>query len=210
MAAGDSGRVAGLDPTFLTHFEAMRAAALARHGIRVTVVAGFRTHDEQWRLWRLYLSGQGNLAAYPGTSNHEARPPAGTGFAIDMAPNVDVEPRLVPLLAEFGLCLPVKPPRSRQWEPWHVEPCWIQPRTSPEYRPRPPLGPTPPPAAQEDDDMPLNDADKAWIRQAISADNEAWAKHVMNHINGTGDSIVKRLADGFLVALGNAVKLIKG
>ncbi len=143
MAPGDTGRLAGLDPEFMRHFEAFRAAALGRHSIRVQVVSGFRTRAEQETLYALYRAGRGNVAAPPGTSRHES------GRAIDMDPDVDEAPALRPLLDEFGLCLPV---RSPQWEPWHVEPCWTQPRTSPLYRPQPVLdaGPLPTPLREVD------------------------------------------------------------
>jgi D-alanyl-D-alanine carboxypeptidase len=39
----------------------------------------YRTYAEQQYFWNLYRSGRGNLAAYPGTSNH------GWGTAVDVA-----------------------------------------------------------------------------------------------------------------------------
>jgi peptidoglycan hydrolase-like protein with peptidoglycan-binding domain len=44
------------------------------------VVSAYRTLSKQWELWNLYRSGRGNLAAYPGTSNH------GWGLAVDLTP----------------------------------------------------------------------------------------------------------------------------
>jgi hypothetical protein len=41
-------------------------------------VSAYRTYDEQVYFWDLYQSGQGNLAAAPGTSNH------GNGTAVDI------------------------------------------------------------------------------------------------------------------------------
>lgn len=41
--------------------------------------SAYRSYEEQQYFWNLYQSGQGNLAAYPGTSNH------GWGKAIDLA-----------------------------------------------------------------------------------------------------------------------------
>ena len=41
--------------------------------------SAYRSYAEQQYFWNLYQSGQGNLAAYPGTSNH------GWGKAVDLA-----------------------------------------------------------------------------------------------------------------------------
>jgi hypothetical protein len=41
--------------------------------------SAYRSYEEQLYFWNLYQSGKGNLAAYPGTSNH------GWGKAIDLA-----------------------------------------------------------------------------------------------------------------------------
>jgi peptidoglycan hydrolase-like protein with peptidoglycan-binding domain len=41
--------------------------------------SSYRTYDEQVEFWNLYISGRGNLAARPGTSNH------GWGLAVDLA-----------------------------------------------------------------------------------------------------------------------------
>lgn len=60
-------------------FNAMSQAAQQRWGRPITVVAGYRTLERQWYFWHLYQSGQGNLAAYPGSSNH------GWGLAVDLA-----------------------------------------------------------------------------------------------------------------------------
>jgi hypothetical protein len=56
--------------------------------------------------------------------------------------------------------------------------------------------------------MALSDADKAWIKAAIAADNEAWSRHLMNHVNGVGDSVVRRLAEGTLAAVTRATAKI--
>lgn len=42
-------------------------------------LGSYRTYSQQVYLWQLYRSGRGNLAAYPGTSNH------GWGLAVDFA-----------------------------------------------------------------------------------------------------------------------------
>lgn len=60
-------------------FNAMSNDAYSRWGSHITVVAGYRDINRQWYFWNLYQSGRGNLAAYPGTSNH------GWGLAVDLA-----------------------------------------------------------------------------------------------------------------------------
>lgn len=52
----------------------------AKAGLRPTGSrSSYRTYEDQQYFYNLYLSGQGNLAAYPGTSNH------GWGNAVDLA-----------------------------------------------------------------------------------------------------------------------------
>lgn len=53
-------------------------AAAKRAGVSLSVTSGFRTMAEQKRLYALYLSGRGNLAARPGYSNHQG------GISIDV------------------------------------------------------------------------------------------------------------------------------
>jgi hypothetical protein len=60
-------------------FNAMSAESRRRWGRSITVVSAYRTYDKQVQLWNLYRSGRGNLAAYPGSSNH------GWGLAIDLS-----------------------------------------------------------------------------------------------------------------------------
>ena len=52
--------------------------AAARDGVYLQLNSGFRTHDEQIRLYRMYRNGTGNLAAPPGYSAHQ------DGTAIDV------------------------------------------------------------------------------------------------------------------------------
>lgn len=52
--------------------------AAHRAGVSLSAVSGFRSMAEQRRLYQLYLSGQGNLAAPPGYSNHQG------GVAVDL------------------------------------------------------------------------------------------------------------------------------
>jgi hypothetical protein len=53
-------------------------AAARRAGVSIRVVSGFRTMEEQRRLYALYKAGRGNLAAPPGYSNHQS------GHALDL------------------------------------------------------------------------------------------------------------------------------
>lgn len=52
--------------------------AAASVGIQLVPASAFRTKEEQERLYKLYLAGQGNLAAPPGFSNHQ------NGRAVDL------------------------------------------------------------------------------------------------------------------------------
>lgn len=60
-------------------FDAMVAAA-KQDGVNITITSGFRSRAEQERLYAAYKNGTGNLAAKPGTSNHES------GDALDLGP----------------------------------------------------------------------------------------------------------------------------
>lgn len=53
-----------------------------RHGVWITPTgpnSSYRTYEAQLYFWDLYRSGRGNVAAFPGTSNH------GWGLAVDVA-----------------------------------------------------------------------------------------------------------------------------
>lgn len=75
-----TGGVKGSDPGegCLTHEAAAAWNAMAvkiheERGVWIGVsgsVSAYRPLAVQWYFWNLYRSGQGNLAAYPGTSNH--------------------------------------------------------------------------------------------------------------------------------------------
>lgn len=58
-------------------YKAMEAAA-RRDGLDLNLISGFRTMDEQRRLYAAYKNGTGNLAARPGYSNHQ------NGRALDL------------------------------------------------------------------------------------------------------------------------------
>lgn len=98
------GKVGGLNPKFLSALAAFNKAA----GGRFSVISGLRTRAEQERLYALYLSGRGNLAAKPGTSRHE------TGDAADLSPSSARDTHGA-LAKKFGLHFPVP------GEAWHVE-----------------------------------------------------------------------------------------
>lgn len=59
-------------------FQKMAADFRNATGGNLTINEGWRSYDEQVRLYNLFMSGQGNVAARPGTSNH------GAGNAVDM------------------------------------------------------------------------------------------------------------------------------
>lgn len=63
-------------------FNAMNAESIRRFGVTLRPlgpVSSYRSLAAQQYFWSLYRSGRGNLAAYPGTSNH------GEGLAVDLA-----------------------------------------------------------------------------------------------------------------------------
>lgn len=99
---GGGGNVTGLLP------RVKAALAWARsHGWTGGVNSGFRSRAEQAALYAAYLNGTGNLAAPPGSSNHEG------GEAIDVS---DTE--------GFARAMASAPPGARLFrrvpgEPWH-------------------------------------------------------------------------------------------
>lgn len=99
----------GVDARLVAAFNAMAAASPYPLGVS----SGFRSRDEQQRLYDAYLRGEGNLAAKPGSSNHES------GFAIDIkypGENRGAAAEWVRAnAARFGLVLPVR------GEDWHLE-----------------------------------------------------------------------------------------
>ncbi len=62
------GDLDGLDPGLRAGLEQVAE----RLGKQIDVVSGHRSYDEQAALYQKYLNGTGNLAARPGTSNHES------------------------------------------------------------------------------------------------------------------------------------------
>ena len=120
-----------VDVSLVDPFAARLLGLLEHFGGRVLIVSGRRSWGEQQVLWLAYLAG-GNLAARPGTSNHEH------GVAADLRIVGDVTWRTVHAEAEIrGLRFPLP------GEAWHVEvdPAWQ------------PLPEEPEDMAMSDDDM---------------------------------------------------------
>lgn len=86
-------------------FDSMVAAA-ARDGVSLQITSGMRTRAEQQRLYDLYKAGKGNIAARPGTSNHEK------GEAIDFANSPGAWAWLKKNAPRFGF-------HNFPPEPWH-------------------------------------------------------------------------------------------
>lgn len=103
-----TGDVEGLDPKLLD-----RLAQLGeRMGEKLQIISGHRSRQEQEVLYQKYLNGTGNLAAKPGSSNHES------GNAADVnigGVSLQKNAKAARLAAELGLSFPVP------GEPWHVE-----------------------------------------------------------------------------------------
>lgn len=95
-------------------FSIARARVRDELGLTVYVISGYRFYDEQLRLYQLWLAGRGNLAAAPGSSNHER------GLAMDLGivgrqTSVRSDHRAAAIFYELGLVFPVRT------EDWHVE-----------------------------------------------------------------------------------------
>lgn len=100
--------------TVLTHYR--------RTGGQFRVNSGRRTLKEQWRLYRLYKAGKGNLAAYPNPGAPHIRY-GRANHAIDVdnlahATNRTTAPeRMLRWLTSNG----VQASRPVPGEPWHIE-----------------------------------------------------------------------------------------
>ena len=86
-------------------FDRLDAAAKAA-GIDLQFTSAYRSYDEQVRLWNLYQSGQGNIAARPGQSNHQS------GTAIDFTNTPGAWAWLKANAPKFGF-------HNFPPEPWH-------------------------------------------------------------------------------------------
>ncbi len=100
----------GLNARFARRLQRMRRDARSR-GSRITVNDGWRSYDEQFRLWkqakRKYgFDGASKWVAPPGCSNHQR------GYAADLGGDLALAHQLAP---KYGLVFPMA------HEPWHVE-----------------------------------------------------------------------------------------
>jgi len=101
-----------LDPAAANAWNAMRQASLAQYGIDLYPdgpLSAYRTYEQQAQLYDLYLSGQGPLAAPPGTSAHER------GVAVDVA-----EPVMRQIIDEIGAQYGWAKTADAPHEWWHV------------------------------------------------------------------------------------------
>jgi hypothetical protein len=94
-------------------FNAMNVESRAKYGVELRPtgsMSSYRSFSQQQYLYNLYLSGNGNLAAIPGTSNH------GLGIAVDFA-----TPQMRSIVDSIG----AKYGWSKSWsdapsEWWHI------------------------------------------------------------------------------------------
>jgi LysM repeat protein len=93
------------------NWNAMRQASLNTYGIDLYPAgpySAYRSYGQQLYLYNLYLSGQGSLAAPPGTSSHEY------GAALDLA-----DPSMANVIDQIGAAYGwAKTEASSEW--WHV------------------------------------------------------------------------------------------
>jgi hypothetical protein len=97
-----------IDSSIAPNFDSMVSAARA-DGINLQIRSGHRSRAQQERLYAAYRNGTGNLAARPGTSNHER------GQAIDFRRTPGAFDWLARNAERFGF-------RNLPGEPWHYSP----------------------------------------------------------------------------------------
>lgn len=137
---GDRGYVEQVDDELWERHSRARIRLREEHGLVINVASGWRSTDAQRVLYECYLArvrtgkcpcGSCNLAAPPGSSNHER------GLALDLSPG----PRSIPIARavyyEEGIYFPVVP------EDWHAE---LVPNRKPLPAPAP--APTLPPQSE--------------------------------------------------------------
>ena len=90
-------------------FRAMAKSA-RKAGVQLKIRSGFRTYEQQKKLYTAYQQGRGNLAAPPGESDHE------NGRALDLElSDPDARGWLAKHAASYGFR------RTVGGEPWHWE-----------------------------------------------------------------------------------------
>jgi uncharacterized membrane protein len=97
-----------LDSSIVANFDSMVAAA-KKDGVSLEISSGHRSRAEQEKLYAAYKNGTGNLAAKPGTSNHEK------GQAIDFKNTSGAYSWLAKNAERFGF-------KNLPGEPWHYSP----------------------------------------------------------------------------------------
>lgn len=110
----DDRHLAPVNDELWERFSLARQRVKDELGLTVYVVSAYRFYDEQLRLYKLWLAGKGNLAAPPGSSNHER------GLAMDLGivgrqTSVRSDHRANGIFYELGQIFPVRT------EDWHVE-----------------------------------------------------------------------------------------
>jgi hypothetical protein len=101
----DLGGGKKVDASIAGNVRAMIEAA-KRDGVDLKITSAGRSRQEQEVLYQKYLNGTGNLAAKPGTSNHES------GLAIDFTNTPGAHAWLAKNAGRFGL-------KNLPGEPWH-------------------------------------------------------------------------------------------
>lgn len=107
-----TGKTHNLHPVLLARLRQLRQEA------DVSVYSGWRSSTSQQKLYEDYVSGRGNPANKPGTSNHEAVPYGSPmALAADLDGDLDAAHAAAP---RYGLWFPI--PK----EPWHVQPVEVR------------------------------------------------------------------------------------
>jgi hypothetical protein len=101
----DLGGGKKVDASIAGNVKAMIEAA-KRDGVDLKITSAHRSREQQEVLYQKYLKGTGNLAAKPGTSNHEG------GLAIDFTNTPGAHAWLAKNAGRFGL-------KNLPGEPWH-------------------------------------------------------------------------------------------
>ena len=108
---------------------ARRLAALARdNNMKIYISEGYRSSERQKYFYDLYLAGKGNLAAKPGTSQHEFHiavdigDPKGQWKLKSNSEWLPFNKFMQVSLNKYGLCLPLNAKERDVTEWWHIAP----------------------------------------------------------------------------------------